>query len=211
MRMVRATAVLLLSVMSGPLWAADNAEQNLKHEGLLRLRQVVKREPTIREVQAAALRYYRLEPERIRSLSASARVKALLPEVDAGVDSTVGHTFNNTQDALYPTFPYKERDAGSNDQMVWHVRAVWDLSRALFNPEQLDVETLNSLQETLIREVTTLYFARRRTMAALLLSPPQGDEDLYDEQQRLQEMTSTIDAFTGGQFAARAWNGEVAP
>jgi hypothetical protein len=209
--MLRATAVLVLFAISVPLGGTANAESSGKHEALLRLRQLVKREPTIREVQTAALRYYQLEPERIRGLTTSARVKALLPEVDAGVDSTVGHTFNNTQDALYPTFPYKQRDAGSNDQMVWHVRAVWDLSRALFNPEQLDVKTLNSLQETLIREVTTLYFGRRRTMAALLMSPPQDDEELYDEQQRLQEMTSTIDAFTGGHFAACAWNGEVAP
>jgi hypothetical protein len=211
MRMLRAAAaVVAISALSGPLWAAGNAEPVRKYEELSRLRQLVKREPTIREVQAAALRYYQLEPERIRSLTSSARVKALFPEIDAGVDGTLGHSFNDTHDALYPSFPYKQRDVGSNDQLVWHVRAVWDLSRALFNPEQLDILTLNSLQETLIREVTTLYFARRRTMAALVMSPPQDDEDLYDEQQRLQEMTATIDAFTGGHFAAQAWNGEMA-
>jgi hypothetical protein len=209
MRMLRIAAVaFVVSAPAGPLFAAGTGH---KPEELSRLRQLVQSEPTIREVQSAVLRYYRLEPQRIRSLVSSARVKALLPQVDAGVDSTVGHSFTNMQDALYPTFPYKERDAGSNDQMVWHVHAVWDFSRALFNPEQLDIETLNSLQETLIREVTTLYFARRRTMAALVMSPPQDDEELYDQQQRLAEMTATLDAFTGGQFAARAWNGEVLP
>jgi hypothetical protein len=207
--MLRVTAVLVLSALSGPLWAAGDAEHSHKYEELSRLRQLVKSEPTIREVQTATLGYYQLEPERIRSLTRSARVKALLPEVDAGIDGTLGHTFNDMRDALYPTFPFKERNVGSNDQLVWHLRTVWDLSRAVFNPEQLDVLTLNSLQETLIREVTTLYFARRRTMAALVMSPPQDDEELYDEQQRLQEMTATLDAFTGGQFAARAWNGEV--
>jgi hypothetical protein len=201
---MRIAAVLIALV---PL-AAAHAEPAKKPAQLARLRQLVKSEPTIHDVQRAALRYYHLEPERIRGLVTSARVKALLPEIDAGIDSTVGHTFNNTQDALYPTFPYKERDAGSSDQMVWHVHAVWDFSRALFNPEQLDIETLNSLQETLIREVTTIYFARRRTMAALVMSPPQDDEELFDEQQRLQEMAATLDAFTGGNFAARAWNGE---
>jgi hypothetical protein len=210
MRMFRIAAVCVVSALAAPLWAAGNGEPSRKPEELARLRQLVKSEPTIREVQNAALRYYQLEPERIRSLAKSARVKALLPEIDTGVDGTIGHSYSDTHDALYPTFPYKERNLGSNDQMVWHVRAVWDLSRAVFNAEQLDVETLNSLQETLIREVTTLYFARRRTMAALVMSPPADDEELYDEQQRLQEMTATIDAFTGGQFAARAWSGEVA-
>jgi hypothetical protein len=203
-----AATIWALAVMAGPARAADG-EHARKSEELARLRQLVKGEPTIREVQAAALRYYQLEPEHIRSLTRSGGVKALIPEGDAGVDSTVGHSFNDLHDALYPTLAYKERNQGSNDQMVWHVRAVWDLSRAVFNPEQLDIQTLNSLQETLVREVTTIYFARRRIMAALILSPPQEDEDLYDQQQRLEEMTATIDSFTGGQFAARAWNGEV--
>jgi hypothetical protein len=188
--------------------AESNKPDPSKAEALARLRQLVKSEPTIRDVQKAALHYYQLEPERIRGLMHSARVKAFLPEVDAGVDGTAGHSFTDTHDALYPTFAYKERDVGTSDQLVWHVHAVWDLSRAVFNPEQLDVLTLNSLQETLIRELTTLYFARRRTMAALVLSPPQDDEELYDQQQRLQEMTATVDAFTGGRFAAHAWSGE---
>jgi hypothetical protein len=217
MQMLRAAAMLVVvfAVWLSPWAIADGAEsaaaESHHAEALARLRQLVKSEPTIREVQRAAVRYYQLEPERIRSLMHSARVKAFLPEIDAGVDGTLGHSFNDTHDALYPTFPYKQRDVGSSDQLVWHVRAVWDLSRAVFNPEQLDVVTLNSLQETLVREVTTLYFARHRTMAALVLSPPQDDEELYDQQQRLQEMTATVDAFTGGQFAARAWNGEPSP
>jgi hypothetical protein len=219
MKILRAAATLMVvsavSVSPGAVAEAADAHaaegaaaDSHRGEALARLRQLVKSEPTIREVQRDAVRFYQLEPERIRSLMRSARVKALLPEVDAGIDGTLGHSFNDTHDALYPTFTYKQRDVGSSDQLVWHVHAAWDLSRALFNAEQLDVVTLNSLQETLVREVTTLYFARHRTMAALLLSPPQDDEELYDQQQRLQEMTATVDAFTGGRFAARAWSGE---
>ena len=88
------------------------------------------------------------------------------------------------------------------------MRGVWDLSRVVFNPEQLDIRTLGSLQETLIREVTTAYFSRRRVLANLVLSPPEDDEELYFEQLRLDEMTATLDAFTGGKFAARAVRGD---
>jgi outer membrane protein TolC len=174
-----------------------------------RLREIVQAEPTIKEVQQAALAYYQLEPDRIRTMGTWARRKGLFPEIDGGVDGTLGHNYTNTQDALYPTFPYKERQAGTSDQLVWHVRGVWDLSRLAYNPEQLDIMTLNSLQETLIREVTTMYFSRRRALAGLILSPPQDEEELYYEQIRIEEMTATIDAFTGGKFAPRAWHGDL--
>ena len=179
-----------------------------KQARIARLQELTGREPNIRDVQQAALAHYQLEPERIRGMTSLARVKGLVPEIDAGLDSTVGHNYLNTQDALYPTFPYKERQAGSTDQTVWHVRGVWDLSRVVFNPEQLDIRTLGSLQETLIREVTTAYFSRRRVLANLVLSPPEDDEELYFEQLRLDEMTATLDAFTGGKFAARAVRGD---
>jgi len=181
-----------------------------KRAQFAQLQQVIKKEPGIREVQRATLTYYQLEPERIRSMSTAARIKGLFPEIDAGVDSLLGHNFSRTEDALFPTFPYKERQAASNDQFIWRVRGVWDLSRLVFNPEQLDVKTLNSLQETLVREVTVMYFSRRRVLANLILSPPEDDEDRFFEELRLEEMTATIDAFTGGKFADRAWSGETA-
>ncbi len=197
-------AFVLVALVGGA--RGDKAQ---RHRGYARLQDVIKGELSIRDTQKAALKYYQLEPERIRALTTAAQVKGLLPEVDAGIDSTVGHNYNDTQDALFPMFPYKERQAGTSDQLVWHLRGVWDLSRLAFNPEQLDIKTLDSLQETLVREVTTLYFARRRVMASLLLSPPQDEEELYDAQLRLQELTATLDAFTGGKFAATAWNGDT--
>ena len=210
------TAVLIGVAGGGYAQAAAQAapaagEKPARKRALLaRLQEIIKKEPTIQDVQKAALGHYQLEPERIQGMATSARVKGLFPEIDAGLVSTLGHTFNNTQDALYPNFPYKERQAGSSDQFIWHVRGVWDLSRVIFNPEQLDIKTLGSLQETLVREVTAMYFSRRRVLANLILSPPEDDEDVYFEQLRLEEMTATIDAFTGGKFADRAWHGDLA-
>jgi hypothetical protein len=190
---------------------ADTIEKTArKRSQMTHLREIIKREPTIQEVQRAALAHYQLEPERIDGMSTAARLKGLFPEVDAGFDSLLGHNFTDTQDALYPTLPFKERQAATNDQTIWHVRGVWDLSRVVFNPEQLDIKTLGSLQETLVREVTTMFFSRRRVLANLILSPPDDEEDLYDEQLRLDEMTATIDAFTGGKLASRAWQGDAA-
>lgn len=206
------TALAPVSVWAAP--ADKPAEKPADKPGgkrakFAQLQQVTKQEPNIREVQRATLAYYQLEPERIRAMSTAARIKGLFPEIDAGVDSLLGHNYSSTQDALFPTFDYKERQAASNDQFIWRVRGVWDLSRLVFNPEQLDVKTLNSLQETLIREVTVMFFSRRRVLANLILSPPEDEEDRFFEELRLEEMTATIDAFTGGKFADRAWSGEM--
>jgi hypothetical protein len=183
-------------------------EHKDKRQAFARLKELLKKEPSIREVQKMTLDYYKLDPGRINALSSAAAIKSLFPEIDAGFDQTINNDNSLMNDGLFPTLSYKEKTQQVANSQVWHVRGVWDLSRLVYNPEQLDIKSLNSLQETLIREVTTMYFSRRRTMAALVLSPPADEEDLYYDRLRLQEMTATLDAFTGGKFAGRAWDGE---
>ena len=72
--------------------------------------------------------------------------------------------------------------------------------------EALDAKSLTSLEENLVREVTTLFYARRRVLASILLSPEQEDEAFFYELVRLDELTSTLDAFTGGKFGKKAWD-----
>ena len=179
----------------------------------------MKSEPTCRDVQVAALKFYKLEPERIRKMATAARVKALVPELEGSIDNSVGHTYTNTLDGLYsqsslssidPNNPngYKERVTTNNDNLLWRVRAVWNLDRLIFNSEELDVKSLNSLEENLVREVTTLYYQRHRLIANLILSGPEEDEEIFYELLRLDEQTSTIDALTGGYFGEHAWKWE---
>src|SRR5262249_28822256 len=136
-----------------------------------RLRAILRGEPAIKEVQESTIRYYKLEPERINRMAQSARLKALIPEFEAGIDNSLGHVFTNTKDGLYPILPnpdgtnpfnYKERVDQTNDQLLWRVRAVWNLDRLVFNAEELDVKSLASIEETLVREVTTMFYSRRR-------------------------------------------------
>ena len=191
-----------------------------KRRAFARLREILKSEPQVAQVQAATLKFYRLEPDRLEAMESAAKMKGLVPELEGGMDNTLGHNFSNTKDGLYPILAdplhdnpnfYKERVSGSTDQLVWRVRAVWNLDRIIFNPEALDVKSLTSIQENLIREVTTLFFSRRRMLTSLILSPPEDEEDRFYDLQRIEEMTATLDAFTGGMFAAKAWKGEVGP
>ena len=50
-----------------------------------------------------------------------------------------------------------------------------------------------------------MFYARRRILASLIVSPPEDQEEYFYELMRLEEMTATIDSFTGGHFAKRAW------
>src|SRR5207245_2374557 len=99
---------------------------------------------------------------------------------------------------------FKERTQSNSDQFLWRMRAVWNLEWLAFNAEQLDVKSLSAIEENLVREVTTIYFSRRRLLASLTLSPPEDEEELYYEQLRLEELTSTLDALSGGMFGKRA-------
>jgi hypothetical protein len=215
--------------------AATQAKAKSANKGRAfgKLRQILKSEPSCRDVQQAALRFYKLEPQRINRMAIATRAKALVPELQGSINNSVGHTFTNTRDGLYPsgalaaadgpatvngvpvpgTFDnpdgYKERVQTNNDNITWEVRAVWQLDRLIFNSEELDVKSLNSLEENLVREVTTLYYQRQRAIANLILQSPEEDEEIFYELLRLDESTATIDALTGGYFAPKAWKWEA--
>jgi hypothetical protein len=190
--------------------------QRLNRDKLMKLYAVFQNEPTAREVQSWALRHHKLSPGRVHGLQRNARLKGLVPEFEAGMDNMVGSMFSNTRDGLFPILPspaenpnpesFKERVAQTSDQLTWRVRAVWSLDRLVFNAEMLDAMSLTALQENLVREVTTLYFSRRRLLASMLMSPPQDELEFFYELTRLEELTSTIDALTGGKFADRAYD-----
>jgi hypothetical protein len=131
----------------------------------LRLR--FEREPPVAEVQKAALRFFKVHPEKVSSYRRGASWKALMPDLEL--------IFNN--------------EYGTNDRTLF------------FNAEILDVSSLVGVQEGLLREITSLYFTRRRLMTAMVLSPPQSPHEQITEQIRLDEITANVDALTGGYFS----------
>ncbi len=195
--------------------AARPAPKAKSSKGMKGLFKILKSEPTIKDVQGWALRHYKLSPSRINGMATNARLKGLVPEVNLSFSNNQGNTFGNMRDGLYPTLPniasnpnpqsYKEQPAGTSSNNVVRVSASWNLDRVVFNPEGLDVKSLNSLGETLVREVATLYYSRRRLLASIILSPPEDPEELFFELTRLDEMTATIDSLTGNKFGKKSW------
>ncbi len=199
---------------AAPAAAPQKAMRGKSRRSMKSLFKILKQEPTIQNVQKWALYYYKLNPARIHSMASNARLKALVPELDLSFENNKGNTFGNMRDGLYPVLPspggsnpqnLKERTAGTSSTNVFRVRAVWNLDRLVFNAEGLDVKSLNSLGETLVREVTTLYYSRRRLLASIVMSPPESPEELFFELTRLDEITSTLDSLTGNKFSKTSW------
>ncbi len=175
----------------------------------LRLR--FEREPTVAETQAAALRFFKVNPERVASYRRGAAWKALMPDVELIFNNEVGTNDRRLRDITYltleqtnPGFPQREYETVKRGSISLGVRAHWSLDRLIFNAETLDVSSLVGVQEGLLREITSLYFTRRRLLTSMTLNPPQDPNEEITEQLRLDEISANIDALTGGWFAKEA-------
>ena len=222
LRLVCATLVVTGTLASIPAMAqqaqpgAEAAPQapqappppNPKAVRALRLR--FEQEPAVAEVQKAALRFFKVHPERVASFRRGAAWKALMPDVEFIFNNEFGTSDRVLKDYMYkskydidpktgrPYWPAKDVEEGSRASISIGIRAHWSLDRLIFNAESLDVASLVGVQEGLLREITSLYFTRRRLMTAMVLNPPQDPNEQITEQLRLDEITANIDALTGG-------------
>ena len=165
----------------------------------------IKREPTVREVQEAALQNFRVNTDQVNSLRSRASTKALAPvlEISGGyaasdMNEETDHYEYNFVRSLTGS-PWIARGA---DGTGYDVRAKlsWNFPQLIFNAEELDVASLAGLVEGLLKESTRLYFMRRRLQVEMILSPPKDRASLLTKELRLEELTGLIDAMTGGWF-----------
>jgi len=156
------------------------------------LEEIYASEPTIVQVQEAALRYAQvIHPEQINKLRRDARLKALLPDVSLDYDKTIN--YDSGSDVYY---------IGPRD---WGFSLSWDVGDLVFS-EQLRLVDSNTrlmiqLREEIINEVIRLYYERRKLQAELILQSPELTEEKLTKTLRLAELTANIDGLTGGYFS----------
>lgn len=158
-------------------------------------------EPTVRETQAAATRHAGIVPDRPASWQERARWAAAAPELlgeyrrAAATDRTLGSQASGTVD--YSGLDREDRTT---------VRARWELDRLVFNPDELRVAAeaieLVELRQTVVDQVTRLYFERRRQQVELL-RPALDLEARLPIELRVEELTASLDGLTGGWFSSR--------
>ncbi|MBO5753813.1 MAG: hypothetical protein J6S69_09040 [Proteobacteria bacterium] len=196
---------LMAAILTAPIYAAAQEEQEIMAR--------FAHEPTIEETQAAAVEYIGLSAERLEGLYSRAGGSNALPK------SLYYELQYRDKDTDRPQKEYNYNDPASNDwatfkQKEYHqdevylqhkMRAQWDLSRVVYNPDQLRVVSqMNSATKTrdsLLKAVTKTYFARRKLQIDLMLNPPSDITEKLEMDLRLQEMTAQLDAQTGGWFS----------
>jgi len=163
----------------------------------------LKLEPTCPETQKEALAYFNINKERVQSFRKGARLKALAPvfEVSGGY-SDAALDERTKQDPVYKfeTWGYwmEKASAGTG----WDIRGklAWNFPQLVFNAEVLDVASLAGLVQGILKEVTRLYYMRRRLQLDLILNPPADEATRLTKELRLEELTALLDAMTGGYF-----------
>ena len=192
------TRLILISIATCLVFAPQGARAD---DEVARIMARFDNEPTVRDVQKAAIAYYNVSPDTIQSLRARARNKAWLPGMTVGVS-----TFKQTSSLAVDDIVYRAIGvARFEDQNAAYyggsASLTWNLDRLVFNAEELDVMSLIGIQDGIQREVTTLYYVRRRLQIEQLLNPPTTTAARVASQLRLEELTGLLDAYTGGYFS----------
>lgn len=160
----------------------------------------LKKEPSVQAAQKAALRFFKIDPDTVGGMRSGSQWKWVLPEVDVRYRINDGTVDVNRIDQQIQDTPFSFDDAQSNVN-EWVFQGSWALPRLIFNPETLDVSSLVVLQEKVLKEVTTLYYTRRRLQVSMILSPPKDTASKVSMELRIEQMTATLDAMTGNLFA----------
>jgi len=193
-------AVAAMAIMMTLSVAAEVAAQARFSPQVQRKLDALKAEPTIQETQKATLSFFRIDPGTVASMRRRAALKAVLPNLTVKGRINSSTIDLNTTDILISRDEASIVDLGTGSVQEVEIAGSWDLSRLVFNSEVLDVSSLVVLQESILKEVTRIYYTRRRLQVALILDPPSDPATLISKEMRIEELTATLDAVTGGIF-----------
>lgn len=209
---MRTPIIALALLLAAPAAAQPRRIDDARVQDTL---EALKLEPSIQQTQAAALQFFNIDPDTVSGMRTRAALKALLPVLEGSVrvnDSTVDSDTIDRQN-FDDTIPALVGATGA-DVFEYGVSARWNLPQLVFNSEVLDVSSLAVLQEGVLKEVTRLYYTRRRLQVDLALNPADDAATRLSKELRIEELTATLDAMTGNLFsrqAARASRARPAP
>ncbi len=158
-------------------------------------------EPTIAEVQNAAIRYAEVHPDKIKRWRRQAALQALFPTLNVDMDKDRSSDIS-VDEGTFPKFQLIETE-DRDTSLDFSVK--WDLGKLIWNDDQTSIDVrsklMTQLRDDVVDEVTRTYFERRRLQVKLLTNPPTEQQAMLEQELRLQELTALIDGLTGGAFS----------
>ncbi|HXJ20279.1 MAG TPA: hypothetical protein VMT03_08600 [Polyangia bacterium] len=165
-------------------------------------------DPPVGALRQAATALALAEPGRARSMLVRARLAGWLPELRLLVERRFARTESvdlggaNDATALAPV------GIDSNNDVRYQARATWDLSKVVFNPDELAVASQALRTADTRREIETLvirlYFERRRLKLEGLSADDTDMPSGSRRELRIAEVEAELDALTGGAFTRLA-------
>jgi len=170
------------------------------------LRALAATDPPVDALRAAASALALTEPDRAHSLVVRARLAGWLPEVRGRVDRHFARSESVDLGSSAAT-PLAPVGIDTDNDVRYELRATWDLSRLVFNPDEIGAQFQALRTADARREIESLvirlYFDRRRLKAELSTADatatgmPLSGVRL---QLRVAEIEAELDALTGGAF-----------
>lgn len=176
-------------------------------------------EPTLRQLEMAALKYASLDPQEIIRWKSKAKWAKALPQLMVGYQQRIVNQINNTiQDSISVTGsnvtigpPQSQSDQNDNFNQGFEIRATWALDEVVFNKDSLSISS-EARYRTLMRsqvldELHQTYFERKKI---LLREEGKKREELTPILQlQLEALEAKLDSLTGGYFSQTAQLKEI--
>ena len=96
------------------------------------------REPPVADVQKAALKFFKVHPEKVAGYRRGAAWKALMPDLELIFNNEYGSSKRTLYDYYYKNFPYKDKENGDTTSISEHECAdqtSWYFVRVYRHPE----------------------------------------------------------------------------
>ncbi len=180
----------------GKIWVATSKGLFIKDEFtdntfFSSLDKFLEGEPSIAEIQKAALDYNEVSPDKIKRWRRSLKFRALFPTVSLDYDKSVYGSYTGR-------FAVGPRD--------WGVSFSWDMGNLIWSFYEDEVDTRSRLNTQLriniLDDVNGLYYERLRIKIELA-DPTLSKEERLKKEIRLRELTASLDGYTGGYFSYR--------
>ncbi len=155
-------------------------------------------EPRLERLKSAALRLADADVEGARGWMRATNWAAVLPVVKftAEHDMERDESLDRYQDEPDRWGADTDRDLGLQ------VSAQWNLGEIVFNPDEVRVygalANRAARREAILSVLVSYYFERRKLQLTELVSPAPDPMAALDIRMRIEELTSLIDALTGG-------------
>jgi len=179
-------------------------------------------EPSIEELERAALKSYMIDRKLIQRWRRNSRLKALLPEVNISVDSSFDRDFDlDTKDTIYTSSSSGRYYIGPDERKLsegygrnisYGIKLSWKVGDALFNSSELSIsneaEDIMDFKYRVLSELRRVYFERRRLIAEMYLTPIPDNYKRFEIKNRIDELTTTLDMMSDGYFSKSLRNPE---